>query len=486
MRFGIFALLLCLSGSSAWAQKPTIAVLTFGGPRGPAARSAIVQRLTAHYSVLGSAELLAACDRLGIELSRGKNLAAAAREVGAFAVVGGSLKGRSLSLAIYSSHDGQPVHTARLPWRHRSRSAGKRAIEVIETGLAKVPTLPASRPTPTPPAAPTPVSPPQTPPAEQPPPAQPSPAETRRPPALDYSPTGDDTAPTPDAGSETDPLDDPLTTVAADRPKKLDNFREGPRRRRRGPAKMTKVKGTVGFGATMRRFRLNDARSLHRHPTYSSSPAFLLRLAVQAWPVAFFTDNLWSQLFLQVHYQRTLGMSSRIPDANNQLVALGTTISELTFDIGYGIKLGRSSAAPLLDLSAGYGFLNFGVNWGQVTPSIPSTTYRYLNFRGGMRFPFLPYLGAFTSAAYRFVLSSGDIEFATDEYWYGPAKAGALAFDGGLEANFFGVVARLYYGYTRVFTTFTDALNRLNRGARSAGGSLDQYHSFFLALGYQY
>ena len=132
-------LLAGLASSPALAR-PLIVVLAFGGEQGTEIRDALVGALAKKYEVVHGQKLLAACDQLGITMSRGKNLATAAASLGAVAVVGGTLKEGHLVLAVYSGKTGQPLATGSVPFGGQiTRPALGKALVIILKGLNKAP-----------------------------------------------------------------------------------------------------------------------------------------------------------------------------------------------------------------------------------------------------------------------------------------------------------------------------------------------------------
>ena len=126
--------------SSPALARPLIVVLAFGGDQGSEVRDLVAAALAKKYEVAHGQKLLDACDRLGITMSRGKNLAAAAAELGAVAVVGGTIRDGQLALAVYSGKTGQPLATGSVAYDGKvTRPMLGKALLLILKGLNKAP-----------------------------------------------------------------------------------------------------------------------------------------------------------------------------------------------------------------------------------------------------------------------------------------------------------------------------------------------------------
>ena len=482
-----FSTILLLAPTPASA-KTTIAVLTFGGDRGASARAKLVSKLRRRYRIVSGAKILAACDDLGISLSRGKNLAQAAAAVGAVAVIGGSAGDGQLALAVYSGKTGQPLITGAVNWTNGSRRQMRAALTLLLRGLQRAPkrVRPPQRPAPPPP--------------EPDPPPEPKPAPKPMPAPLPEKNAGggdDSLSFDPEEGGDRDVAsadfggeeEDPLASAPQrrERPKKEDpEVTESKKAPEPEGNADPRVAGYVGLGTWIRSFTLSDPAPIANktHPQYNSGAAFALQVAIRARPAAFFLDNFLANIWLRLRFQMVLGLSSQVNDASATAAgSLATSLNEFIFDLGYDIKFGKKAVAPHLEIGAGYGMLNFAIDWGQLQPNLPNAAYRYILGGAGFRYPFINWLGAHIRGDYRIVLDPGEIQKVI---WYGPATVGGFSGTIGLHANFGRIVARAEYSYTRYFYTFTDAANQQATSGLAAGGALDQMHLMIVSGGYSY
>ena len=467
--------------------KPAIAVLAFGGEDGAKVRTGLMRLLRARYNVLDGQDLLDACDELGIAMSRGPNLARAAKHIGAIGVVGGTAAGGRAAIAVYSGETGEPVLTSTLP----SKNLAKLLQPVAKAlrGLEAAPVKKAADP------------------------SQPidkggggggkedgltfEPDPVERPGTGTGQPKAG-TGPAASAGGQAsaaaNPIGDGSSSSAA-----LDYDPETPggKGAKGGPSgggaqtpavadkpsadRPLRVAGTVGFGTWMRDFSLNDP--VGTAPRYSSGAAFALRVGVDVRPVAFFTDGYPAGVFIRLRYQAALGLQSKIKDAGGD--GFSTSLGELLLDFGYDWKIMQQSAtSPHVEAGIGFGMMNFGIDWKTATKTLPDAAYRFVPIGVGLNWPFLSFMGAYVRGDYRVVLSSGEVE--DENNWYGKSGTGGISLAIGVTGTWKKIIGSVEYAYTRYFYAFKDAVARQQAGKRAAGGALDLLHGFIANVGYSY
>lgn len=491
------ALLLFAPGTAV--AKRAIAVLAFGGTNAEKIRSSLTRPLRHKYEVVDGQELLDACDSLGITMTRGRNLAKAARHVGAVAVIGGAISRGYLSIAVYSGKTGQPIATGRVPCRRRlKRKSLRKALGIILKGMRKAPKRvgrrrrrrpPAPAPTPTPAPAPTPA------PREK-------PSENN----LTFDPepiTSSDASQVDDASYE-NPLAAEENPLAPKGP-------QGPTFDQPPPAEVTKtpeedthgtpkVEATVGIGTWMRSLEINQPDIYNPAPKYSSGAAFALGVGFKIRPIAFFTDGLASSFYSRFHFQTMLGLESK----NNDQV-FGTSLWEIRWEVvGFDWNIMSKPTSPHLEGGIGFGLMSFAIDWGEAPDhAMPNASYQHFLIALGGHIPVTKQLkgdldiGVHLRFDYRVVTQTGEIE--DEQSWYGPSSTGGINGLIGISANYKGIVGRLEYSYTRYFYSFTDAQVRLDSSAaacsvdpnspdckRAAGGALDQLHGIILSGGYSF
>jgi len=197
----------------------TVSVLAFGGPTAKRARAKIVNGLRRRYKVLGANSMPQACDDLGIAMTKGRNLARCAKHIGAVAVVGGKVVGRSLTLVVFSGKTGQVLRSVRTRWSRRpKRKMVRRALRALHRGLAKAPRRVGRRRAPRAPEprAPEPRAPEPRAPEPRAPQPQPLPEDES---GLSFNPDAIDGNTSPDGGDKLPPDDGPENPLA---PNKLD------------------------------------------------------------------------------------------------------------------------------------------------------------------------------------------------------------------------------------------------------------------------
>ena len=499
MRYWILSIGLLIP-TGAWAG-PSIAALEFGGEAGPTARAALVTPLSRRYQIIDGDTLRGAAAELGIAMSRGPGLAKAARKVGAVAVIAGAVSGGQLSLAVFSGETGEVVRTERLRTTGRLRGrALRQALTVILEGLRKCPAQVAAAPEPVPEPTPEPITPDPIPADPVPPPVAPAPVDEPGQADLAYDPNADlsgSSAPSALPGAdEEDPLGrvrargaapstDPASAAAAVVAKPTPPTETGAPR----------LVAAVGVGAWSRTFGMhtNDKEYTPNPPDYSSGMAAALSVSFKARPLAFVWDRgFLSALYTRAHFRSTVGLKSEsqyrdaggVPQTEN----LDTSLWELTFEAGYDWKLLESPTSPHLELGAGYGMMDFALDWGSsASRSMPSAAYRFGLFALGLEVPFASWIGAHGRFDYRLVSSTGEIE---DPAWYGPSSTGGVNMVLGLNGSYRGFTLRAEYSYTRYFYAFAEATSRATdcrtggTCLKAAGGALDVLHGLTASLGY--
>lgn len=485
----LLALGLLLFAGQAEA-KPTITVLAIGGDTDETIRAGFVHMLEKRYVVLHGDRLLDACDALGIPMSRGRNLARCATEIGSVAVVGGALRQGYLSIAIYSGKTGLVLNSGTVPCADGLTTQDlRKARKILLSGLKKAPrSVGHKRP--------------------KPPPPKPAPIPEQEEMTFEAEPVTRGSA--ADGEAEEDPLDQGKqagTVYTAEG----ESFAEARARRRAAARKAAskstapKVWGVMGLGTWHRRFTLNDPANIinpatnkkYPHPGYDSGFTFAMRHAAKIRPGAFFRtassflDSFISLFYLRMHFQTTIGLESRTSskDANNKPVVknYGTTFYEFLMDVGVDWKVCGRAICPHLETGLGFGVMEFAIDWGPNTPqphALPDASYRFALFKVGMNWPFWKYIGAHFFLDSRVVTNTGELEDPL--HWYGPASAGGISTHLGIDGQFMGFIASVEHSYNRYFYSFNEGNQRRDSGQRAAGGALDELHAIMINLGYSY
>jgi hypothetical protein len=510
----LLAALLLLAGMQASAAaKTTVVVLAFGG-NADQPRDRIVAALQSRFRVLPGQELLDACDRLGIQMSRGANLARCAAQIGAVAVIGGSEAGGSLSLAVYSGKTGQPLATG------SARASDTRAaLVIILRGLKAAPKhVGSAAPAPAPEPAPEPV-----------PEVAPEPAPKKGGGTMPFEP---DTVEKGSGGQRIDDSDEnPLGrkeqgAAGAAGAKEAGPAAGGPVEKKPAEVELDpmypRFEGLFGFGVWMRDFSVNDPYpsdtaynattnpngSLLKPPSpgYSSGAAFAFKFSLKARPLSFFTQSFASWFYARLTYGQTGGLSSNNKEKDattggTVVKTYATTLRELVFDAGVDWKILKVDWSPRLEAGIGGGLTTFSIDWTDSTVDphpLPDTSYSFFIFNLRAIWPFLPHLRpglgleGFFGIDLRGVGGSGDVEDETT--WYGSSTTGGFGLNLGLEVNFKGFLGRIEYDYTRYFLSFNDADARAaqydqeaasgSATTRAAGGALDVTHGLMFSFGY--
>lgn len=483
----LLSLLVGLAPPAAAARRK-VAVLRFGGVHGETARAKIVRGLQGSFDILGASAVPDACADLGIPMSKGRNLARCAQAVNAVAVVGGTTNASKLTLVIFSGKTGSTLTTGRVRWSSFP-SAGmvRGALKVVRRGLNQAPAWVGKRPRRV--AAPTPAAP--DPPDE--PKASSGTGDSGG--GLSFEPddvnSGRPSAPTavprPPSSEEPPSLGTPKT--AAKTPdttaKKAPTASVDPDPR---------FYGTVGLGAWIRGFSINQPALPQWDKGYSSGAAFALRLEVGARPLAFFLDNFAAGIYARLRFQTTLGLKSGFADQTTATAEkLSTSMSEFLIDFGYHWNILDKADGPRVDFGLGYGMLDFSIDWGSISAQqqIPSTAYRFVLLGVGAAYPFAKLfsdkieLSGLLRFDYRFVLDAGGV-VADAEPGFGPSSGGGLCLTLGLSARWGAILFGVEYTYTRFFYAFSDIQNRVDQSLPAAGGALDEMHAFIVSGGYSF
>lgn len=490
--------------------KPTIVVLAFGGEGGSEVRDSLVGPLEKKYEVLPGQQLLDACDQLGITMSRGKNLGAAAQQLGAVAVIGGTVKDGHLVLAVYSGKTGQPIGTGSVPCPGQlARPALAKALTVILNGLRKAPkkmpkprrgggASPAPQPLPEPKPKGT---------------AGGSSGGTSGG-ALTFDPNAPD-SPSGGTSSSGGSEEDPLAGAAPRTPqgKPVGEGETVTKKPPKPPGAYTppKIQALVGLGSWIRNFSMNDPQG-DPPPKYEAA-AFTLRLSLVLFPAAFFTESWPAGFRFRLRYQEALGLKSQSkqpPESGSGAdvtKTFGTTLREFVFDLGYDWNIFQKATGPHVELGLGYGMCDFGIDWeGATRQTMPATSYRFFLANIGARYDFTTWIGAHLMGEYRAMVAADDdpghIEYdkpdatATDK-WYGPSSTGGVQILAGLHSQlggstapwawWKGITATAEYSLTWYFFAFKDAEARAQAGnVKVAGGAIDLNHMITLNVGYTY
>jgi hypothetical protein len=483
-------------GEVAQAKK-TVAALDFGGPGAARARASVLRPLRVKYNVQPGSRLLDACDELGISMTRGRNLAKAAQHIGAVAIIGGAVVGRSLNLAVYSGRTGQPLITGRVAVRGGRLTPRnlRKALTVILKGLRKAPKRVGRR---KPRPAPAPVAAPKPEPAGsdltfEPDPVDSSGSGTGGTVALEPGGEGgeggeDPSYETPLGGPEENPLalKGPPTTQKPAEPvgqvEKTPNAHGTPR-----------AAAYVGMGTWMRELTISDPREGDPVPRYSSGAAFALSLGFKVRPIAFISDGFAGNFYSRLRFQTMLGLESA-----TETESFGTSLWELLWEVvGYDLKLLDGPNSPHLEVGLGFGLMSFAIDWPAGTASeMPNASYSWFLASLGGYMPFTEMIGAHLRFDYRVVSGTGEIE--DPDNWYGPSSTGGLGLLVGLNARYKGFVAKLEYSYTRYFYAFSEGNDRIAAcppcdkntqtctpcTQKPAGGALDQLHGIIVSVGY--
>jgi len=488
----VLAALALLPGAAL--AKQTVAALAFGGPGATAIRTSILRPLQKRYDILHGSQLLDACDALGISMTRGPNLARAAKHIGAVAVIGGAVTRGALSLAVYSGRTGQPLITGRVPARGgKLNTAGlRKALTIIVEGLRKAPKS-VGRPH-RPVAAPTPA------PTPTPAPAPAGGDLTFEPDPVESSGGGSGSSAvtlSPDSGQAEDPsYETPLggpeeNPLASKGPAPVEQTAQPQGEVKKTPDSFgaPRAEATIGLGTWMRRLSINQPDPRNPAPKYDSGAAFAISLGFKVRPIAFLSDGLAANFYSRLRYQTMLGLESASQDGT-----FSTSLWELLWEVvGFDWNVMSKPTSPHLELGIGFGLMSFTIDWPEATTKrqMPDASYSWFLASVGayMPMPFVSFLGAHLRLDYRVVSGTGEIEDETE--WYGPSSTGGINLLVGIDGNYKGIVARLEYTYTRYFYNFSEAEARLTACGnqvtctqKTAGGALDVLHGFIFSVGY--
>ncbi len=497
----------------AAAAKPAVVMLTFGGRGGATARATLIRSIRGRYRIIPGSKLLAACDELGVKFGKGRNLAKAARHVGAVAVVGGKVVGNRLTYAVFSGTTGRPLVSKAVRWGRRPPKASVRSVRaVLLQLLAKEARRARGRGGRSSGGSdmtfkPEPVS--QSGGGRKPPP------KPVKAPKLSFDPdpvskSGGDSAPAAggDSGDEQPPdlsfkpgggdgasgsgaLDLNFKPDGAVKKKPADEDTPAQPSDGRPP----RVEAELGLGIWSRVFSLNQPAEGQDHAEYKSGAAFALQLALRGHPGAFFTDGFARDIFLRLRFKVALGLSSRTdPTAAD---GLSTSMSEVIFDGGYHWNVLGKPDSPVVELGLGGGATSFSIDWGTQQAEIAAVSYSYLLLALGAGYPFMRALGdakpgdLFESLTadlrfdYRILFGAGQV---AEDNWYGSSSQGGLELSLGLTWRYKAFVSRLAYTYTRYFLSFDGAAYATRVAARqlAAGGALDQFHGINVSGGYSF
>ncbi len=453
---------LILTCSGLAEAKRAVAVLPFKGAKGEAIRNVLIKKLSNMYEVVDGQELIDASQELGISMSRGKNLSNCAKRVGVVAIVGGKARSRKLTLALYSGRSGKVIASGTIPFKRFNRKALKRALKLIKKGMRKAPRRWGKR------RAAKPVEPDQEDPGTL--VFEPDPVQENQRADQEENPLSFQPPPVTPPPSE--------VPIVAEKPEDPGN---------------PKVEGTFGLGLWTRTLSLNQAEN-SVFSEYSTPGAFTLNLYLRGRPVAFFTDNFLANIYLKFRYQTVIGLQSALSDGTTtgeEVEGKSTSLNKLLIDLGYDWKILDQITSPYLALGMGYGMMSFAIDWGEAEAIMPNTSYDFLFFTLGARYPFLllgdVLLGAHLNFDYRLVFGTGEME--NDEKWFGPSSTGGLNMLVGMNVTFMKIIGRVDYTYTRYFYSFPEHpqdRQLSHPGAAAASGALDQLHSFIFSVGYSF
>ena len=218
----------------------------------------------------------------------------------------------------------------------------------------------------------------------------------------------------------------------------------------------------IGVGLQTRDFSYTDDAFQTLRP-YELGGAPALSGDLRWYPAGHFTGGFLRHLGVDGRLRYLVGVQSEDSDGN----AFDTS----SFDAFGGLRGRVPLGSHELGIGVGVGHHNFDIEVPEDGPALPGVGYTYLRFGADSRFALPASLHLYVGAAWRQVLSSGDL--GSDE-WFPNATQGGIdanlqlgwAFLGGLEL-------RLGAEYTRYFFSLNPELG----DTFVAGGALDQYIS---------
>jgi hypothetical protein len=458
-----------------------VAALDFGGPGAARARASVLRPLHTKYTILSGSRLLDACDELGIHMTRGRNLARAAQHIGAVAIIGGAVVGRSLNLAVYSGQTGQALITGRVAVRdgRLTKANLRKALTIVLKGLRRAPKRVdrrRSRPGPAP---------------------KPSPTAALAGGDLTYDPDLDNVArdrsyETPLGGPEENPL--ASSGPAAREPTRpTGQVSEAP-----GIHGSPRAVAHVGLGTWLRSLTISDPRQGDWLPNYSSGLAFALGLGLKVRPIAFFSDGIAESFYTRVRFQTMLALQLGAKDGN----IYDTSLQELLWEVvGFDWNILGQPTSPHLEVGLGFGLMSFSIEWpddGTTRRETPDIAMSWFLASLGGAMPLTDLFGAYLRFDYRLITGAGEIE--DPDAWYGPSSTGGFGLLVGVNARYKGIVAKAEYSYTRYFYSFIEGNDRFTAcppcdpkspsctacAKKPAGGALDQQHGFIVSVGYSF
>ena len=253
------------------------------------------------------------------------------------------------------------------------------------------------------------------------------------------------------------------------------------------------MQGLIGFGSWMRKFYMNDPwmQGPRPPPKYDASAA-TLRVDFRLYPVAFFTEGWASGFLIHLQYQQAVGLSSQSPQTVNgskTTMAFGTTMRELLLGFGYDWKIfGDKELSPHLELTLGFGMMDFGIDWGTDTTiqhTLPDASYRFFIGSLAFRYDFLSWLGAKLAFDFRAMSGVGQIEDETS--WYGSTSTNGIGLQVIAYSNIWkGITLTAEYNLTYYFYAFANAQQQQDAGRSAAGGAVDLMHTLMVCAGYQF
>ncbi len=201
-------------------------------------------------------------------------------------------------------------------------------------------------------------------------------------------------------------------------------------------------------------------------------------LAVEIYPGAFASPGLAADLGLTASFERSVGLVSRAGAAEGG-AEYPTSASSYSVGVRGRYRSGRSDAG----LALSYGGQAFSIADASSTspkPDIPDVSYRFLRMGAGGRLAVSAPAALLMQAAYRHVLSTGEIGGAS---YYPRATARGLDASAGLAYRLgnAGLEGRVALDIRR----YGFAINPRPGDMAVAGGAVDQYVGLSLGIAYR-
>ncbi len=245
----------------------------------------------------------------------------------------------------------------------------------------------------------------------------------------------------------------------------------------------------VGGMILSRSFDFYDPRIPAAPSNYRSGfvPALLLEGAV--YPAAIWSRGPLANIGIVAEYWRVLALKSQLPGYTEPLA---TTLHDLRLGLRYRWNLLDKKTSLVMKMGLSYGRMGFVIHWAadQSLAPLPNIIYDYLDIAVvHLKLPFYTQqsfaFGGLASFDYLLIFSAGDIE-RTDSSGYGKSFIGGLDFGGGIYAEYSDFTFKVAGFYKHLFFDFDNQCYKTGTGCKVAGGALDRYLGFSLAVGYSY